>query len=606
MKNPTVVLSLLSAVFFIAASFMLMSSWRRIRLTANEFIPLFFSVMLYAFVVISNFLEHSGITSYFDPAEDLAEILFTLVFIIFASNWHQQNNIEALRKQETWLRVTLESMADGIMTINKQGHVQMLNKTMEHMIGRSREETTGKETTNILTFLDKETKQPITFNPFSDVFSSSSLNHSPRGLLLRGADGKATSISEKTTPIRSEDNEIFGAVTIFRDMTEYDSMTEQLTQVHKMEAIGQLAGGVAHDLNNMLAGVMGAADLMKGRMNLEEMGKYGNLISMILEASERASELTINLLVFSRKGKILSTPIIVRDVLKNTLAIAERTIDKKIILDCQYPQEQLKVVGEPAQLQNCFLNLLLNARDAMPEGGTIRITARTEYLDEQWCDQSPFNVEPGDYVCVVIEDNGSGIPEDIQQKIFEPFFTTKPEGKGTGLGLAGVYSAVCSHNGAITLQSHSGLGSTFCIYLPVTSVDAEKIAEHSFQCEGVEGGTVLIIDDESVIRRATQMILEQFGYTTFTASTGAEGIEIYKHHKEDISLVLLDMVMPILDGKDVLRELRCINSEVKVIATSGFSQNSMITSNVAAFLKKPYRQRELLQTVDRVISSTLS
>ena len=601
--NVVVVLSLLSSVFFLAAVFLLLLNWRRAELMVNEFVPLLFALVLYAFSVVSNTLEHTGITAYFDPAEDVAEIIFPLVFIFFANNWRQQNSLQELRRQEAWLRVTLESLADGIMTTDRQGKIRQLNRVMENLTGWNREEAVGRQVGQVITFLDRKTASRIDFNSFVEVLEADRDSQVPRGLLLRAIDGRTTSISEKTTAIRSENDELLGAVGIFRDMTEYESLIEQLTHIHKMEAIGQLAGGVAHDLNNMLAGIMGAADLLGVRMNPEEKEKYGNLVKLILKAAERASDLTSNLLAFSRKGKILSTAILLQDVLDNALAIAERTIDKKIRLERHYSSEPLKVIGDPAQLQNCFLNLLLNARDAMPGGGTVSISASLEHLDRNRCECSPFSLEPGAYVCVAVKDDGEGIPEEMQQKIFEPFFTTKPEGKGTGLGLAAVYGTVCSHHGAVTLSSRPGQGSTFSIYLPATTAEIEEKPRHPRQHDERGEGTILVIEDESAVRVTAQMILEQYGCTTLAAPSGMEGLEIYRRHAGEIAAVLLDMIMPVMDGNDVLKELRRINPEVRVVMSSGFTQNDKIPTDIGAFLKKPYRKDDLIKTIHDVIAA---
>jgi two-component system, cell cycle sensor histidine kinase and response regulator CckA len=598
--NATFALSLISFFFFLAAVCKLISNCRGIRLTVNEFLPLLFSILLYVFVVASNVLEHSNTTAYFDPAEDVAEILFPLVFIFFANNWRQRQSLEDLRRQEAWLRITLESLADGIMTTNRRGQVLQLNRVMEKLTGRDRSKVAGLDAGQVLSFLDKKTGAPILFNPFEEVLTGGDTGNEPRGLVLRAADGETTAISEKTTAIRGESNELLGAVGIFRDMTEYDSMIKQLTHIHKMEAVGQLAGGVAHDLNNMLAGIMGAADLLNGRMTLEEKEKYGNLTKLILKATERASELTANMLAFSRKGKVLSVPVLLQEVIKHTLDIAERTIDKKIRLECHLPDEPLKVIGDSAQLQNCFLNLLLNARDAMPGGGTISLSARLTWLDQDWCTNSLFRVAPGNYVCIEVRDDGAGIPEEMRQKIFEPFFTTKPEGKGTGLGLAAVYGTVVSHHGAIVLHSRVGQGSTFNLYLPATTLEIKENPKRAHHYDEHGEGTILIIDDEAAVRVTAQMTLEQFGYSTLTARSGMEGLEIYRRHRHKIEAVLLDMVMPVMNGGDVLAELRKIDPKVRVIISSGYTENENIPADISSFLKKPYRNDELIAAIHQV------
>ncbi|MBN2711228.1 MAG: response regulator, partial [Planctomycetes bacterium] len=395
---------------------------------------------------------------------------------------------------------------------------------------------------------------------------------------------------------------LLGAVGIFRDMSEYETMIEQLTHVHKMEAVGQLAGGVAHDLNNMLGGIIGAAELIKFRMQSKELPDIERLVNLIFESSERAADLTSNLLSFSRKGKIVSSPVSLQDIIESTIAIAEPTIDKRIELTADLPEGEIQVIGDPAQLQNALLNLIINARDALPSGGKIRISLDTKKLDKEWCDKSAFDVTPGEYACIRVEDNGTGIAPELQKRIFEPFFTTKAEGKGTGLGLASVYGAINSHHGALTLESEIDKGSTFRILLPLS----HETRSHETQNElpAPQGmGTVLIVDDEMMLRTTAKLMLEDCGYKVFVAGDAEEGIETYKKNADKIDIVLLDMVMPKMNGAEVYAELSIINPEVKVIMTSGFTQNEHIPQGIAAFIKKPYRRGDLSNAIYLAMNS---
>jgi len=562
------------------------------------FTPLLFSILLYLFIVTSNFLEHTGITSCFDPFEDIAEIVFTLVFLFFVYNWRKQQSFEIIGNQETWLRSTLESIADGIITTDREGRVLQMNKTMEEYTGWLQKEASGLQANEILSFLDKNLKEPVSYDPFQNALKLNRESGFPQGILLRARHGQTTLVADSTSAIISPKNEILGAVGIFRDMSRYESLIEQLTHTHKMEAIGQLAGGVAHDLNNMLGGIIGAADLIRTRLSKECVHDYDRMIDIILNSAKNAADLTANLLAFSRRGKILSTPISIQDVIHATIALAERTIDKRILLKADCPSENLMIIGDPSQLQNALLNLVLNARDAIPGSGTIVIEARKEYLNEEWCSASSLETAPGEYIRISVQDDGQGIPAENQDRIFEPFFTTKAEGKGTGLGLSAVYGTVVNHHGTITMNSKPGEGTKFSLYFPVSYSDF--IQRETGKYEPHHGrGTILLIEDEEMLRSSTKMILEDSGYNTILASCGEDGITLFMENRNDITIVLLDMIMPGMNGREVYSKLRDIDPKIPVIMTSGFTNEKNIPEGVACFLKKPYNLNELLTSIQK-------
>jgi signal transduction histidine kinase/CheY-like chemotaxis protein len=403
-------------------------------------------------------------------------------------------------------------------------------------------------------------------------------------------------VSIKISKISGTSGKVLGAVGLFRDMGEYHAMQMQLLHERKMEALGQLTGGVAHDLNNMLAGVLGAAELLTEGNDKGGGGETRQLLQLIVKAVGRASELVRGLLDFSRKGKILSMPVNLQEIITSTVAIVERTIDKNIAIVCRLPEEQLRVVGDPAQLQNCFLNLMINARDAMPDGGSIEIVAERELLDDAWCRQSGFDICGGHYVGVRVSDYGRGIPKELHHKIFEPFYTTKEKGKGTGLGLAAVHGIVCSHHGAISLQSEVNRGTTFTVHLPLTDKEIVSMAIAEPSKINRPTGSILIIEDEAVVRVTTEMMLEAEGYRVLSASSGDAGLALFASLSSEISVVLLDMVLPKMGGGEIFARLKKLDPGVKVVITSGFSDSAKIEGTVG-FLKKPYRKDDLLNAI---------
>ncbi|MBI9085105.1 MAG: response regulator [Desulfobacterales bacterium] len=599
--NATVLLSLISAVGFVASAVLLVKRRKKIHLSNGVLFPLLFAIFLYAFIVTSNFLEHSGITEYFDPIEDIAEIVFTLVFLFFVNNWRKQKSFEAIKNQEAWHRVTLESIADGVMATDRNGTILRMNHTMEDFTGLTQADAYGRNATEVLAFRDKNTEETVSYNPFENVLSGNASRGYPQGILLQAGNGKTTLVADSTSAIRSATDELLGAVGIFRDMGRYEALIEQLSHNQKMEAVGQLAGGVAHDLNNMLGGIMGAADVLKLNFSDDGVHQYDELLGIITDSVKSAGDLTSNLLAFSRRGKIVSTPIAIQDVIRKTVAIGQRTIDKLIRLKTECPPDPLMIVGDPSQLQNALLNLIINSRDAMPHGGNITISAKEEHLDDSWCEASPFEIFSGQYVSIHVKDDGIGISPENQKRIFEPFFTTKEEGKGTGLGLAAVYRTVTNHLGAIKVTSGTGKGTTFSLYFPmVQATDIRRKRDTVLHAHGK--GTVLLIEDEDLLRSSTKIILEHGGYDVYAAASGAEGIGIYQKHRDEINVVLLDMIMPEMNGVEVFGALCQIDPRVKVVMTSGFTQKASIPEGVKNFIKKPFSYNDLLASIQKALA----
>ncbi|WP_163338968.1 PAS domain-containing sensor histidine kinase [Desulfopila sp. IMCC35008] len=394
----------------------------------------------------------------------------------------------------------------------------------------------------------------------------------------------------------------------FRDITERKLAEEekirlesQLQQAQKMESIGQLAGGVAHDFNNLLSGIFGASELLE--MALAGKEKELKYIGIIKNATERASGLTGKLLAFSRKGKQLSTPLDLHAIVRDTMAILERSVDKRIVLQTKLKAEQYMVVGDPSQLQSGILNICVNARDAMPEGGDLHISTVNVTFNEHDC-EIDANFTPGKYIKLSIEDTGTGIPHELHSRIFEPFFTTKETGKGTGLGLAAVYGMVKEHHGNILLYSEPGKGTVFHVFLPVSEETVPVVARQDESI--VQGtGTILVVDDEDIIRATASLLLENLGYKVLLAQNGEEAVEIYSRVADEIDLVIIDMVMPVMDGREAFERIITINPQAKVIMSSGYARNinmaRMVDKGLAGYIAKPFNQLELSKLIADVL-----
>lgn len=387
---------------------------------------------------------------------------------------------------------------------------------------------------------------------------------------------------------------------------EKRKLESQLFQSRKMDAIGQLAGGVAHDFNNMLSGIMGAAELLK-YTNKDLDTKSRQYVDMIFNTAMRAADLTAKLLAFGRKGDLELQNIDIHSVIGDTLAILSKTIHKSIVISNQYLANQSTVFGDSTGLQNVFINIGLNASHAMPGGGKLSFTTKNIQLDQMYCESSPFDLQAGQFIEVEIHDTGCGIePEEIK-KIFEPFYTTRGHGEGTGLGLAAVYGIVQKHHGGIDVYSEVGIGTVFRLYLPNT-VGGEKYLSSPRKGEITKGaGTILLVDDEEIVRTVGMQILEHSGYNVITAKDGLEALEIFKNRHDDIDLVVTDMIMPKMDGKELFGELLKVDKDCKVILASGFTQGEDLQAlrevGLSGFISKPFSNVEISHLVAKVLKS---
>ncbi|MFH0784926.1 MAG: response regulator [Pseudomonadota bacterium] len=381
---------------------------------------------------------------------------------------------------------------------------------------------------------------------------------------------------------------------------EMEKLQQQLLHAQKMEAIGTLAGGVAHDFNNLLQGVQGYTELLL----LKAGGQNTRELQEILRAAKRGGELTRQLLTFSRKVKSNLVPVDLNQVISGLRDLLERTIPKMIKVTLHLKSNLDFVNADASQIEQVLMNLAVNARDAMPDGGHLTIGTEDIVMDVRYNTVLPEMV-PGPYVLLAVSDTGQGMDQETQNRIFDPFFTTKAIGKGTGLGLAIVYGIVKNHKGHIVCYSEPAKGTTFKIYLPAiqhlqTAILGEAAEELP---RGTE--TILLVDDESFIRDIGRQILTEFGYTVLSATDGESALEIYEREKEKIALIILDIIMPGMGGEQCLKKMVERHSPVKVIIASGYSASSLlgniVGSGAADFIDKPYDVGKMLRTIRRVL-----
>lgn len=506
------------------------------------------------------------------------------------------SSFEQIRKNEKDLSTTLNSITDGIITIDTSGIVNRLNPIAEKFCGSDTVSAQSKPLSQILplkAFNKNETPRDI----ITEILQSKK-PLTARAEITLTDEATPRTIDVTSSLILNDRQELQGFVIFMRDITERLLVEEELRQSRKMESLGQLAGGVAHDFNNMLGGIIGFSEILK--MGAAKESKEESYINHILEAATNAADLTAKLLAFSRKGKMISTIFDIHSSCEAAVSLLYRTINRNITIETDLKAAESSITGDPSQIQNVILNLCINAKDAMPEGGKIVLKSTDVTLEKA----NLYNLSPGEYIQITVSDTGHGIPQALITKIFEPFFTTKSVGKGTGLGLAAVYGAIKNHHGDVLVESTEGVGTTFTILLPVI-VGAKQRSEDSVSHsdEALESN-ILIIDDERIIRSMLASIIAELGGTTIQAVDGKDAIAVFQEHHHTLDAVILDMVMPEMNGDVCFYELQKIDPSVPVFVSSGFDKNTSISTllddGAAGYLHKPFTIEELTEMLYKI------
>jgi len=398
-------------------------------------------------------------------------------------------------------------------------------------------------------------------------------------------------------PLFDEQGQVSGSVHVLKDITERKQLEAQLRQAQKMEAIGQLAAGICHDFNNLLTPMGGFADLLLWKA--PEGSQQQKYLRQIKTAAERAADLTGQLLLFTRQARGERRSVQLNSVVEETRDLLERSIPKEITIELDLASGLWMVEADFSQISQVLMNLCLNACDAMPDGGTLTLETRNVTLDEEWA-RAMLEAQPGRYVRLSVSDTGSGMSPEVQARLFEPFFTTKEVGQGTGLGLSVIYGIVKGHDGFINVYSQEGRGSTFHVYLPtIELVVEEREIEEWDLATGTE--TILVVDDEEMVRALGQAVLELCGYTVLMAEDGLQALEVYRAHRGEIALVVLDVIMPKLGGQECLRRLREMDPQVKVLISTGYTAKGLAQELVAegalGVVEKPFQIRDFAAAV---------
>ncbi len=500
---------------------------------------------------------------------------------------------QSLRDSEERYRVLYEDNPSMYFTVDAEGTVLSVNQFGAEQLGYTVEELVGQSVLKVFHEDDKEAvQQQLTacLQNFGQV---------ARWEFRKvRKDGSTLWVKEVARAVGGPDGNPVVFI-VCEDITVRKRLEEQLRQAQKMEAIGTLAGGIAHDFNNLLTSILGFASVVRLELPADSLLRHD--VETIIHSAKRASELTRQLLTFARRSQVEVYPLNLNDVVREVIRLLERTIDKAIVIEPHLSSDLSIVKGNAGQLHQMLLNLCLNARDAMPEGGRLIIETQNVTLSKEKA-RAELALKADRYILLSVTDTGIGMNTEIQQRLFEPFFTTKEQGRG--LGLAMVYGIVHGHGGAIHVYSEPGQGSTFKVYLPVASRPAEDTTPQEAEItKGTE--TVLVVEDEESVRALLQRILEDGGYTVLLAADGVEATELYAERSAEIDLVVLDIIMPRMGGRETFQRLREINPEIKVLLSSGYSENGqahdILATGARGFLQKPYDLHRVLRKVREVL-----
>jgi two-component system cell cycle sensor histidine kinase/response regulator CckA len=418
----------------------------------------------------------------------------------------------------------------------------------------------------------------------------------------RRKDGTLYEETATISPIRDESGRIANYVAVKRDVTGETMLQQQLLHAQKMEAVGTLAGGMAHDFNNILQAILGYSDLLLMKKGPADPDR--KKLEVILQAARDGAHLVSRILTFSRKADTNRRPIDLNEEIRKAQTLLRRTIprmiDIKLVLD-----DNLRIIdADPGQLEQILLNLAVNAHHAMPEGGQLLIETSNVSLSGEYL-QTHLGAKPGHYVLLTVSDTGLGIQPEVLDRIFEPFFTTKKNGEGTGLGLSMVHGIVMQHGGYIRCYSESGRGTSFKIYLPVYDRELGPDLELTREMPVFGTETILLVDDDDRIREVGRQMIEMGGYQVITARTGEEALETYSSRREEISVVILDLIMPGMGGKRCLEALLGIDPNVRVLVASGYSENGLTAGEkdkaARGFVNKPYDAKGILVAIRKVL-----
>jgi len=493
--------------------------------------------------------------------------------------------------------VLLEASTAIIIFFDSKGRICEVNKRVLQILGYKPVEIINHRITDLVHPEYQEKAQEYLKEVFTGEISEN------KELIMMHKNGKMVSVKVNCSGLKDEDGNCNGALCIIDDLSDRKKLEEQLIVSQKMEAVGRLAGGIAHDFNNMLTVILGYSEFLLDFLKEDDFLR--SQVEEIKMAGERASSLTHQLLVFSRKQVVQPKKINLNQIIKKMYGMIQRLIgeDIKLIIDLEPEMGQIR--ADPGQIEQVIMNLVVNARDAMPKGGRLTIETGSIFLDEEYAEQH-IDLQTGLYAMMVMTDNGTGMDEETMSHIFEPFFTTKSGDKGTGLGLATVYGIVKQSGGHIWVYSELGQGSTFKIYFPL--VDGETKSKTSAR-EGKEtlkgSETILLVEDEEVVRDMVYQTLVYYGYKVLEGKAPEEVMNILSNYREPIHLLITDVVLPQIRGHELARHVSVICPQIKVLYISGYTEKVILQNEInehkGSYLQKPFTPRMLIKKIRELL-----
>ncbi len=498
----------------------------------------------------------------------------------------------------------VNALPDGLIVTDIKGCIKYMSLHAQNILGiDSPENAIGR---SVLEFVAPEDIEKFRTN-FQNLLQYS-LMHIKEYALLKN-DGMHFEAEIHASVIRDASGNINGVIGVIHDITKRREMEEKIRQAEKMEAIGQLAGGIAHDFNNELSIIQGNTELLRYEVGSDP--EQLSFVDNILKGIKRSSDLVARMLAFSRRGKFLLAPVNINDIILEIINMLQHSIDKRIIIRKKLNANPAITLGDPSQLKSAILNLALNARDAMPDGGRVSFATEVVDIHDEKYKGDPYNIDPGKYIMISVTDTGIGMDNEIQSHIFEPFFTTKDKSKGSGMGLASVYGTVKNHKGMISVNSELGSGSTIKLYLPLAEhacpVPEEADIKTDMEKSMDVSANILLVEDEDDLRTIAKKMLVKLGHKVSVCKDGREGVKFYKKNWQKTDIVILDMVMPVMNGGDAFIAMQKINPGIKALLISGYSLNgeaqAILDKGVMGFLQKPFKKNELSNKISDVLEA---
>ncbi len=549
--------------------------------------------------IIENAFElHNGEVRWFEVANTFVDIPGEppQVLAIFRDITKRKQSEAALLLRDK----ALNSAANAVLITDREGNIEWVNRAFTQLTGYREDEALGKNPSELL----KSSKQDDAF--YKELWQTILAGKVWRNELVnKRKDGTLYNEEETITPVYDQNGQIKHFIGIKTDISDKKKLEEQLRQSQKMEAVGKLAGGVAHDFNNLLTVINGYTDLLMATLKPENA--MFDKLQQIRQAGQRATSLTDQLLAFSRRQVMQPVVLNLNDLIANTEKMLKRLIGEDIDLYTSLCSESTTIKADSGQIEQIIMNLAVNARDALPSGGKLTIETKRILLDEEYVKKHE-GVKVGRYVMFAITDNGEGMDKETRQRIFEPFFTTKKTGEGTGLGLSTVYGIVKQSDGHIWVYSEPGKGTTFRIYLPAVEDEAEAdVPKDDIKSRRSLRGseTILVVEDEDAVRTLVEESLQNYGYQLISASEGVQALKAAKSYTKTIHLLLTDVVMPNMSGKELAKKIHEIYPDIKICYMSGYTDNAIVRHGVldkgVHLIQKPFSPPELAQKVREVL-----